>query len=94
MSKAVRRARGGQLSSTVDNWLWKTAEESPQAAVTEENENSGKSGDKVRVDGDRDHLNRRRARVREEKVEREGKWAQKLQRAKEEGNATSVSQST
>ena len=82
MSK-VRRARGDQLSSTVDNWLWKAAEESPQAAIMEDN--SGKSGEKVHMGRIWDQLNDRRARVREEKVEREGKWVQKLQRAKEEG---------
>ena len=85
MSKAqLKKTSAEALSQPLSTWMWQPIDKSavPARPVNDE---SAKVvfGAEVGVGKDWGHLNRRRRRVREEKVARDVQWMRKVQRARE-----------
>lgn len=93
MSKAqLRKTSVEALSQPVSTWAWQPIDKSARLARTSENVDAEVTfGAEVGVGGDWSHLNRRRRRVREEKVARDVKWMRKVQRARDVGNNVEMS---
>jgi hypothetical protein len=84
MSKAqLKKTSAEALSQPVSTWMWQPIDKSA-APVRPAKDESVKVafGAEVGVGKDWSHLNRRRRRVREEKVARDVQWMRKVQRAR------------
>ena len=85
MSKAqLKKTSVEALSQPVSTWMWQPADK-PALRVRPAKDEDAKVdfGAEVGVGKDWSHLNRRRRRVREEKVARDVQWMRKVQRARE-----------
>jgi hypothetical protein len=81
MSKAqVKKTSVATLSQPMSTWAWELVDKSKKSSVALEDKDEEVFGVEVGVGEDWSHLNRRRRRVREEKVSRDVKWMEKLQR--------------
>jgi hypothetical protein len=88
MSKArLKKTSIEALSQPVSTWMWQLVDDKSKelrlrgARMDNEGEEAV-FGAEVGVGEDWGHLNRRRRRAREEKVERDVKWVRKVQRAR------------
>ncbi|KAI0075989.1 hypothetical protein K474DRAFT_1708592 [Panus rudis PR-1116 ss-1] len=77
LSKHARQA--SKLTTTTDVWKWQRKTPAPPPAPRPEPEVFGKE---VGVGEDWSHLNKRRRRAREEKVERDVQWMRALEKAR------------
>ncbi|KAF8267170.1 hypothetical protein EI94DRAFT_1582411 [Lactarius quietus] len=85
MSKAqLKKTSAEALSQPVSTWMWQPVDKSilPRREPKDEGVKVA-FGAEVGVGGDWSHLNRRRRRVREEKVARDVRWMRKVQKARE-----------
>lgn len=85
MSKAqLKKTSAEALSQPVSTWMWQPVDKStlPVKPAKDEDEKVV-FGAEVGVGQDWGHLNRRRRRVREEKVAKDVQWMRKVQRARE-----------
>ena len=85
MSKAhAKKMSATTLSHPVSTWMWRLVDESKVSSLegTTKDEDEEVFGREVGVGEDWSHLNKRRRRAREGKVERDVKWMEKLQRAR------------
>ena len=86
MSKAqLKKTSVEALSQPVSTWVWQPIDKSAQLARASKVDEDEKVafGTEVGVGEDWSHLNRRRRRVREEKVARDVKWMRKVQGARD-----------
>ena len=84
MSKAqLRKTSVEALSQPVSTWMWQPIDKSANPArKSKDDDVKVVFGAEVGVGKDWSHLNRRRRRVREEKVARDVKWMRKVQSAR------------
>jgi hypothetical protein len=83
MSKAqAKKTSVEALSQPVSTWMWEPLDKSRKSSVAVEDKDEEVFGAEVGVGEDWGHLNRRRRRVREEKVTRDVRWMERLQRAR------------
>lgn len=84
MSKAqLKKTSAEALSQPVSTWMWQPVDKPVRRSPVQDEDAKVEFGTEVGVGGDWGHLNRRRRRVREEKVERDVKWMRKVQRARD-----------
>ena len=85
MSKAqLKKTSVEALSQPVSTWMWQLVDKSAKPVRESKDEGAKVAfGAEVGVGEDWSHLNRRRRRVREEKVARDVKWMRKVERARE-----------
>ncbi|KAH9038524.1 hypothetical protein EDB85DRAFT_1932795 [Lactarius pseudohatsudake] len=87
MSKAqLKKTSAEALSQPVSTWMWQPVDKSATPVRVSKNKDEDAKvafGVEVGVGEDWGHLNRRRRRVREEKVARDVKWMRKVQGARE-----------
>jgi hypothetical protein len=76
MSKSARKAKGDSLPTTTSVWLWKMKAQPPPPP--EPVQVKPVFGVEVGVGEDWSHLNRRRQRAREDKVDRDVTWLKDL----------------
>ncbi|KAH9059568.1 hypothetical protein EDB87DRAFT_766685 [Lactarius vividus] len=88
MSKAqLKKTSAEALSQPVSTWAWQSVDKSATPVRVSKDEGAEVTfGAEVGVGEDWGHLNRRRRRVREEKVARDVKWMRKVQMAREDSN--------
>ncbi|KAH9026293.1 hypothetical protein EDB83DRAFT_2425715 [Lactarius deliciosus] len=88
MSKAQHKKTSAEaLSQPVSTWMWQPVDKSATPVrVSKDEDAKVVFGAEVGVGEDWGHLNKRRRRVREEKVARDVKWMGKVQRAREVAN--------
>ncbi|RDX40804.1 hypothetical protein OH76DRAFT_1412688 [Lentinus brumalis] len=86
MTTKSSRKSAGAVSTTVEHWKWqlKEAQPAPPSVVQRK-----PFGTEVGVGEDWSHLNKRRQRAREEKVERDVAWMRELGRARRQATAAS-----
>jgi len=89
MSKAqLKKTSVATLSQPLSTWMWQLMDKKSSKGSSlkggAEDKSEGAFGAEVGVGEDWGHLNRRRRRAREEKVERDVRWMRKLQRARAE----------
>ena len=85
MSKAqAKKTSVAALSQKpVSTWVWQLVDKSKKASFVNTKEKEEEVfGAEVGVGGDWSHLNKRRRRVREEKVMRDVRWIRKVQKAR------------
>lgn len=86
MSKTqVKKTSLAAVSHPVSTWMWQLVDNSSKKASLEgaKKDNAEEAfGAEVGVGEDWSHLNKRRRRVREEKVSRDVKWLKQLQSAR------------
>jgi len=84
MTKAqLKKTSVESLSQPVSTWMWQPVDKSAnRVRVTEDEDAKVVFGAEVGVGVDWSHLNRRRRRVREEKVARDVKWMRKVESAR------------
>jgi hypothetical protein len=85
MSKAqLKKTSAEALSQPVSTWMWQPVDKSARPVRPSKDEDAKEEfGAEVGVGGDWGHLNRRRRRVREEKVARDVKWMRRVQTARD-----------
>jgi hypothetical protein len=85
MSKAqLKKTSVEALSQPVSTWMWQPVDKSTLPVRPSKDEAAKVAfGTEVGVGGDWSHLNRRRRRVREEKVARDVNWMRKVQKARD-----------
>ncbi|KAH9000926.1 hypothetical protein EDB86DRAFT_2903987 [Lactarius hatsudake] len=90
MSKAqLKKTSVEALSQPVSTWMWQPVDKSATPVRVSKDEDAEVAfGAEVGVGEDWGHLNKRRRRVREEKVARDVKWMRKVQKAREVTNNT------
>ncbi|KAH9959402.1 hypothetical protein BC827DRAFT_1134576 [Russula dissimulans] len=82
MTKAqLKKTSTAALSHPVSTWMWRVVEKSRAPSLTKEKDGEV-IGAEVGVGEDWSHLNKRRRRAREEKVEREVRWMGKVDKAR------------
>ncbi len=89
MSKAqLKKTSVATLSQPLSTWMWQLVDNKSSKGSSlkggAEDKSEGAFGAEVGVGEDWGHLNRRRRRAREEKVERDVRWMRKLQSARAE----------
>jgi hypothetical protein len=86
MSKAqLKKTSVAALSQPISTWMWELVQKKgieDDKGKGDEQQREAVFGAEVGVGEDWGHLNKRRRRVREEKVERDVKWMRKLERAR------------
>jgi len=88
MTKAqAKKTSVAALSQPVSTWMWQLVDKSKESSSdgsrgTKKDENEEVFGAEVGVGEDWSHLNKRRRRARDEKVARDVKWLEKLQKAR------------
>ncbi|KAI0367188.1 hypothetical protein BV20DRAFT_970833 [Pilatotrama ljubarskyi] len=73
--------KGTTLSQNAELWVWRIRNAEPPAPAPEPTKPFGAE---VGVGADFSHLNKRRQRAREEKIERDVEWLKELKQAREE----------
>ncbi|KAI9462790.1 hypothetical protein BJY52DRAFT_1146348 [Lactarius psammicola] len=83
----LKKMSAESLSQPVSTWMWQLVDKSAKPIRESKDEDAKvEFGAEVGVGKDWGHLNRRRRRVREEKVARDVKWMRKVERAREVTN--------
>jgi hypothetical protein len=78
--KHVKKMAASNLSQPVSTWAWQLVDKSKGSSLEDKNEEV--FGAEVGVGEDWSHLNKRRGRVRKEKVSRDAEWFERLRRAR------------
>ena len=95
MSKAqLKKTSAASLSQPLSTWVWQLVDKTTSSSK-EGDKDAGKDdvfGAEVGVGEDWGHLNKRRRRTREEQVQRDVKWVQKLRRVVRDTAESSTAQ--
>jgi len=80
----AKKSSVAAVSHPVSTWMWQLVDKSKESSLegTKKDEDEEVFGAEVGVGEDWSHLNKRRRRAREEKVARDVKWMEKVQRAR------------
>jgi len=92
MSKAqLKKTSAASLAQPLSTWMWQLADKPKPSSKGGDKANEAVFGAEVGVGEDWGHLNRRRRRTREEKVQRDVKWIQKLEKVRNTVESSSTS---